>query len=116
MSRRRRILLSVAAVAACLGLAWAVVAMLSPRLGVTQANFNRIEFGMTLAEVEAILGKPPDFFSGPLSNGGTVHMWTLPSGSKGTVMLSKGERVFAKLWPEADETIFRRIHRSIVPP
>jgi hypothetical protein len=35
-----------------------VLAMLPPRPGVTIANFDRIEEGMTRAEVEALLGEP----------------------------------------------------------
>lgn len=34
---------------------------------VTRANFNRIETGMTRAEVEAILGKPENSYQGVLS-------------------------------------------------
>ena len=32
---------------------------------ITEANFQRIENGMTVAEVEAILGRPPDSKGGP---------------------------------------------------
>jgi hypothetical protein len=42
----------------CLTLA---VAKLLPRQGITRANFERIEVGMTRAEVEALLGEPNEF-------------------------------------------------------
>jgi hypothetical protein len=53
--RRRRLLL-VALVAA--GLAAAFFWLQLPRPGVTRANFERLEEGMTLEEVETILGRP----------------------------------------------------------
>ena len=58
MTRRRRILLSAAVLAASVCIALGVLSLLPPRPGVTKANFDRIEVGMTLAEVEAILGEP----------------------------------------------------------
>jgi hypothetical protein len=113
---RCRYILSAIAVA---GLAIAVlvmVEMMPLEPGVTQASFDQIEDGMTLSEVEAILGRPPDF-SGKNITGQAVHMWKSKSGSSATVMISKdGEGVFGKIWPEAEETIVRRIRHSIFPP
>jgi len=37
-----------------------VLAMVPPRAGITKANFDRIEKGMTRAEVAEILGREPD--------------------------------------------------------
>ena len=44
--------------ALAVGLAVAIPALLPPTPGVTFANYNRIEVGMTREEVEAVLGKP----------------------------------------------------------
>ncbi len=73
-------------------LRWAVVAGLVVLAGVaafaarprpnrvTRANYERIREGMTLAEVQAILGPPGDYSSRPsdlygLGNGGSEEWW-----------------------------------------
>jgi hypothetical protein len=60
--RRRRLLLGVlgaVALVACGLFAW----LLLPRPGVTRANYERIQEGMTLPEVEGILGGLPGNYS-----------------------------------------------------
>ena len=52
------VLESILAVAVCLTLI--ILALLPPRPGVTKANFDRIGEGMTLEQVNAILGPHPD--------------------------------------------------------
>ena len=54
---RKRLLLYAAFLTACICLPLGVAAMLPAKLGVSQANLGRVEIGMTLAEVETILGK-----------------------------------------------------------
>ncbi len=52
--------------------------------GLTQRKFNRIEYGMTLAEVEEILGpgrelrphEVPDIRNGPVRPGDQVYKWS----------------------------------------
>ena len=56
MTKKRLFLL--ASLPLVIAVALGVLAMLPPSPGVTKANFNRIEIGMTIAEVEAILGGP----------------------------------------------------------
>lgn len=56
MTKRRRLLWLAAALAAVLLGAYALLWWTAPR--VTGANFERIEVGMMLAEVEALLGGP----------------------------------------------------------
>ncbi len=52
---------------------WCMVAMLVLAFAgchqerITRANYDRIEIGMTRAEVEAILGKPQNSYQGVLS-------------------------------------------------
>lgn len=53
---RKRLLLSAATMAGLVGVGLVVLAMLPPRPGVTKVNFDRVKKGMTLAEVQAILG------------------------------------------------------------
>lgn len=55
------------AFAACLGLAgfWGV-RLLTPRHRINHGSFEKIQVGMTLEEVEALVGVPPgDYASGP---------------------------------------------------
>ena len=56
MTRRRVLLLGSVAVVAAMPVA---VWLLSPRTAITPENAAKIQPGMTLAEVEAILGGPP---------------------------------------------------------
>jgi len=111
MSKRTRYIL--AAIIASILIAWIVVENLPPTPGVTQANFDRLEKGMTLAEVEAIFGKPSSdsFESGFISgNHVIVHRWVCPSGEFTFVHFSQ-HGVSYKSWPEADETIVRKIRK-----
>jgi hypothetical protein len=57
MTKKRWIVLA-GLLAACVCLTLAVLALLPPRPGVTPANIERIENGMTRTEVETILGGP----------------------------------------------------------
>src|SRR5436305_330604 len=81
MTRRRLLLLSLAAIAVVLMVAW----LLWPRTGITRENARRIELGMTLAEVEAILGGPArDESSGPLTHDlGPIHVALSHGGPEG---------------------------------
>jgi hypothetical protein len=63
MTRRRFLFLSLAAVVVVLAVAW----LLWPRTAITRENAAKIQVGMTLAEVRAILGgKPRDESNGRL--------------------------------------------------
>jgi hypothetical protein len=58
--RKRRLLLVGVGALALLGLAafWLIADAL-PRPGITERNYRRIQMGMTLEEVQGILGEPP---------------------------------------------------------
>jgi hypothetical protein len=114
MTRVRYILVAAFALAV---IVYAVVALWPPAPGVTQANFDRIKDGMTLAEVEAIYGKPSSNsflvpFGEPFS---VVHSWVSPSGNTAFVHISENVVVY-KSWPEADETTLRKVRRWLFPP
>jgi hypothetical protein len=57
MNMKRRYLISTAFLAACVGFAIGIAAMMPSRPGVTKANFDRIQVGMSKEEVMAILGE-----------------------------------------------------------
>jgi hypothetical protein len=63
MTKKRWIVLA-GMLEACVFLTLVVPALLPPRPGVTRANFERIEDGMTPEEVEMILGGPRDSILG----------------------------------------------------
>jgi hypothetical protein len=54
---KKRLLLIASVPLAIVAVTLGVLAMLPPRPGVTKANFDRIEKGMTKAQVEEILGE-----------------------------------------------------------
>ena len=75
MTKKRWIVLA-GILAACVCATLAVLALLPPRPGVTLANIERIEKGMTLAEVEKILGGPGEISaSDPLSGFSSIDPW-----------------------------------------
>src|SRR5262249_16521979 len=89
-------------------------AALGPRLGITQANAQRIRKGMTSGEVEGILGGPPQEGSSwrgmrVIFNGTVVRrpdggwgVWEGPAG-KAEVHFDEHERVArCVFWPTAD--------------
>jgi hypothetical protein len=83
---RRSILLAAAAsllVASPIAAVWWA---LTPEPGVTLENFRRLHDGMTLEEIETIMGKPSDRCEIPM-NGSSTHIWV---GDEGTVSITQG--------------------------
>jgi hypothetical protein len=62
--RSRRLLWLSALVLPGLWAAWLVLPGLRPRPSITQEDYDRIRVGMTLAEVEGVLGGPPGDYAG----------------------------------------------------
>jgi hypothetical protein len=99
-----RVRFIVAVVITLAAIGFAVVAMLPPAPGVRQANYDRLEMGMTLAEVEGIYGRHAD-----VTMQGDQR-WRCSSRDLAFVAIRRG-CLAAKSWPEADETILRKIRR-----
>jgi hypothetical protein len=105
MTKKRMALLAVLplTIAVILG----VPAMLPPdtRPGVTKANFDRIEMGMTLAEVEEIFGREGEPCPCP--------PWVIWEASGGSLVSIKfvDDCVLDKEWPDSKETILDKIRR-----
>jgi hypothetical protein len=110
MTKKRWIVVA-GILAACVCLTLGVLAMLPPRPGVTPANIERIEDGMTLAEVEKILGGPgPDFISGRAAK---ILAWNNPHyGTWVHVVFDCDNRVIGKVW-ESPETFLQRVQRLL---
>src|SRR5262245_60350420 len=72
MKARRLLWAGVAACVVLLG--FGVVHCLFPPPGVTEANWKRLRDGMTLREVQDVIGEPPRF----VAPGGAVARWEDP--------------------------------------
>jgi hypothetical protein len=87
-----------------------VLSMLPPRSGVTKANFDRIENGMTLEEVETILGGPAHW-QGKIERW-HFYKWRCDDGATANVtMYVTREVVCAGRWIDSTETIREKIRR-----
>jgi hypothetical protein len=110
MTKKKRLLL-LASLPLAIAVTLGVLALLPPRLGVTKANFDRIEIGMTKAEVEAIFGERSTFeaFVKPSSD---RYSWQSDGGAQAWVYTTAGDNaVRNKVWLESAETIPNKIRR-----
>jgi hypothetical protein len=115
MTKKRLALLAVLPfmIAVILG----VLAMLPPRPGVTKARFNRIEKGMTQADVEEIFGQ---IAKGRAKGSDGVELegiyyWTADDGSIAMVWIV-GHVVNFKQWVPSNETTLDKIRRWLHLP
>ena len=107
LKKRRGLLIGVLLVAtACLVLG--VLAMLPPRSGVTKANFDEIKNGMTVTEVEQILGDRASIKN--QEGRGRLDTWLNGDGSNASVWFSNGI-VVQKAWTESTETLLAKLCR-----
>jgi len=116
MSRRRLIILSIGAIAV-VSIGLGILAVLPPQPGVTKANFDRIEKGMTLADVEAILGSESmSHFdhgeSGPLIS---REIWHGVDRSSTRITFDDGI-VCEKQWRDSTETLTDKLRRWLHLP
>jgi hypothetical protein len=117
MTTKKRLLL-IALPLIVVAVTFGVLAMLPPRPGVTKANFDRIEKGMTQAEVEERFFGVPVLviddgprrmtrYEGPTQHGDAVVR----------IMFDENGRVFEKLWwGWTPETFSERLKRWIQGP
>jgi hypothetical protein len=103
---KKRLLL-IATLPLIIAVTLGVFAMVPSGPGVSKANFDRIQEGMTMAEVEEIFG----------GKGATAGMhehtfvfWIANDGSSATVDFVN-DCVGAKRWHDSDETILNKIRR-----
>jgi hypothetical protein len=107
MTKKR--LLLIASLPLTIAVTVGVLAMLPPRTGVTAANHDRIENGMTMAEVEEIFGR-----EGFISNySGTDHrIWVADDRSQAVIFFSD-DGVTDKDWEDSNETFLDKIRRVL---
>ena len=89
-----------------------VLAILPPSPGVTKANFDRIEKGMTKAEVEEIFGGKGELFH---EDDKALMYWDADDGSVAWIRF-QGDCVDGKGWLDSDEPILDKIRRWLRLP
>jgi hypothetical protein len=106
MTRKPLVLLG-GVMAACVGIGLGVLAMLPPKPGVTKANFDRIEEGMTRVDVDELFGGKV-----PLERVDQGWLWDADDGSEVWIgFRGDRDRVFAKIWVDSNESIIDKIRR-----
>jgi hypothetical protein len=108
--------IGLATLAICGGIAVAIPALQPPGPGVTKANFDRVEDGMSREDVEAILGEDSELF---LINAGPTHAtrtWTGADGSTACISFYILQGVRSKRWTESTETIPDKLRRWLPLP
>jgi len=113
MTNRRRYLISAAVLAACVCIALGVLAMLPAQSGVTKENFDRIEKGMALKEVEENLGKRP-IPPSPFDHEKTI-VWFAHDGSAAWITF-ENDAVDDFLWVQSPESIPDKLRRWLHLP
>jgi hypothetical protein len=108
MTKKRLLLVAVVPLVAFLLLG--VLAMMPPSPGVTKANFNRIEKGMTKAEVVQIFGGRGRPF---LGDDESWMLWEADDGSWVTIVF-KDDGIADKHWQrwyDSDKTLLDKLRR-----
>lgn len=111
MTRKRRYLISAAVLAACAGIALGALAMLPPRPGVTKANFDLIQKGMTGAEVEAILGVSPSERTMLSREGVAFADFRGDDGASATIDFRDDVATGNKTWTASTKTLSEKLRR-----
>jgi hypothetical protein len=110
MTKKCELLISALLLAVVVALG--VLAMLPSRPGVTKGNFDRIEKGMTKAEVEEIFGKKDDWAASRIEN--PKRWW---SGNNCYATVSFVDNCVAeKQWTGIDETLLVKIRHWLHLP
>ena len=118
---RKHYLISAGSFAACFFFIFAVVAMIPSRLGVTKANFDRIQKGMTFADVSSLLGELPGIDNIPAVAKHSFVVWVAGDGATAEISFNNG-LVDDCSWRDSTGTIFDNIRRWLscdgraVPP
>lgn len=118
MIKNRRYLSFGALLVGCICIGLLVVALLPPprtRSAVTEANFDRIQLGMSVAEVKAILD-PDTALSSFNRDDEESHTWLNPDdGSVADLMFSDG-KLDVKKWTPSRQTLTDKIRRWLHLP
>ena len=112
MAKRRFIWAGI--VAGCVALVPVVLALLSSGSGITKANYDRIEKGMTLAKVQELFGKEGVVFHGYPNEAAQAYCWENEGRSLAILFFDDNKKVVEKAkWAESRESIGDKICRLI---
>jgi hypothetical protein len=117
MTKKRRYLVCASTLAACVCIVLGVLAMMPARPGVTKANFDRIEEGMTQAEVDALLGKSRRGSS--TMGGGTIITFADylgDDGARAAIVFWNDRADGDKSWTDSTETLTDKLRRWLRLP
>lgn len=112
MTKWRLLLVAFALVIA---VPFVVQAMLPSGPGITKANYDRIQDGMTFDEVRAFLGGP-DSFTDPSIEGSARRgelLWVNDDKSGAAVSFDENGKVFDKWWADSSEGLGEKLCRWI---
>jgi hypothetical protein len=112
MTKKRLALIAVLPLA--IAVTFGVLAMLPPRPRVTKANFDRVEKGMTVAEVEGIFGQSGELLiieGDPREEG---KIWWADDGSWARVGIDEGRVTEKKHWNDSGEKFLDKIRRWLL--
>ena len=116
---RKRLLLAAGTMAGVVGVVLVVLALL-PRPGVTKANFDRVQKGMSKPEVQAILGKRR--FGVDCVPDRVIRVgeeWYADDGAEAHIEFERRDgdemtwRACSMWWRESFETPFQKIRRWV---
>ena len=114
--RKQWWIIGLATLAIAGGLAVAILTLQPLGPGVTEANQDRIEHGMSEADVEAILGKPADTWQIMVSAGVIADkQWRAGNGAYVEITFINGAVVRSQ-WYESTETITDKLRRWLSLP
>ena len=127
LAMKKKRLLLFATLPLAVAVIFGVLAMLPPRPGITKASFDRIEIGMTLAEVEEIFGGKGRKGIGietidatgkvvAPSLYGMTYEWMDDTKSLNAEIEFVENCVFDKTWTSFNETILDKIRRWLHLP
>jgi hypothetical protein len=110
---RKRLILATVALSVAVYIVLTVLALQPPRHGLTKANFDRVEDGMSLLDVETIFGGMPRY--GNQSPQGQLYftwVWQGDDGAGAIITVFGNKGVTHKQWiPPSEETFLDKIRR-----
>ena len=111
MATKKRLILIAAMLLAVFAVTLSILVLLPPSPGVTKANFDRIEKGMTVAEVEEIFGRGANIVTRDVvEKNDRFRAWSEADGSRADIYFMDSF-VTDKHWWESNETLFDKIRR-----
>jgi hypothetical protein len=108
--------LLVASLLVLLGFAAQPILLPATNPRITRENFERIEEGMRREDVEAILGPPGDYRTGPTYNPESFSIASFGSwGPRGTMLAWEGDKGGIEVWVDPGGVVFESSFTPMAP-